>query len=193
MALGVGQEEVDVSRVPAARAAPAALPPGLGLPPTTTGGSSGRGFFAKIGAKVRSIKAAIERHVLWIVKFGLALICGTTTAATVVGTWVQAVLYWPLWAIYWAITQVAALFGAAGLGDPAAPAGVTLVVIFWMMAVWAIIGTCWDWECDRLEQCCLLLMCSVALGAGGTTGQFTGWMAQRGHDLRQATLGHLLG
>lgn len=174
------------------RAAPAALPPGLSLPHAATT-SGGGGIFAKIGAKIRSIKAAIERHVLWVVKFGLALICGTTTAATVVGTWVQAVFYWPLWAIYWAINHAAGLFGAAGLGDPAGPAVMTLVVIFWMMAVWAIIGTGWDWECDRAEQWCLLLMWSVAIGAGGTTGQFADWGGGRGGALSQLTLGHLLG
>lgn len=166
--------------------------------PAGTGGR-GKGAIGGIWARIRSAKEAVEHHVVWVLKAGLALICGTAAAGTIIGIVVNWVFYGPLWVIFWIINNVCGFFEVAPIGYPI---GIALKVIFWLMAGWAIVGTGWDWQCDRGEQWCLLLMCSVALtpgattvGAvtGGTTGQFASWLIGIGGSLSHATLGQLLG
>lgn len=136
------------------------------------------------------VKDKILRHVLWVWKAGLAWVCGATAAATIVGFLLNQVLYWPIWALFWGTNQALGFFDVAPLGYPV---GDVLKVIVWLMAFVIIVGIGWDWECDRGEMFCLLLVCSVGLTAAGNTGEFVGWMTDRGNDLGQATLGQLLG
>lgn len=137
---------------------------------------------------------------VWILKAGLALICGTALAGTIIGVGINWVFYGPLWAACWIVNQGCGFFEVAPIGYPIAM--LLKAVFFWPMFGWAILGTGWDWECDRLEQWCLLLMCSVALAPGtttvgavtsGKTGVVASWLISIGSSLSHATLGQLLG